>query len=279
MRKGSVGLILTPMSQVLGLITQDAALVRCELDRVRAAFVPQPGTVTGVGGWQDGQVILQRHPPSAGLRERFEAPESQVVMLGERVLGANQSGDDSTQPFRFRQWLFSAAGTIDRTPKVRERVWEELPEFLQSVVRGPSWEEAVFARFLTELRALGRIEDASLDAVTAGACLSRCALAVAQTAADVGVTRSHGFLLTASNGRMLLASRVGDQPAGYALLESRGACERHGLSDADRDDDALVRDHRRRRSVVVASARPEGWVELPAGATLMVDRRLAVTVR
>lgn len=279
MQPGVDGLTLTAMSQVLGLITQDAALVRCELDRVRAAFVPAPGAVTGVGGWQEGQVILHRHRPGEPNHEVFDAPESQVVILGERALGPNQSVEDSTPPFRFRQWLFAAVGQLDRAAQVRERVWEELPEFLQTMVRGPSWEEAVFARFLTELRELGRIEDPSLDHETAAGCLHRAAQALAQTSADVGITRKPGFLLVASNGRMLLGTRFGAQPAGYALLEGSPVCARHELTEASSDEEALVRDHRRRRSVVITSSRPEGWVELPENATLAVDRKLTTTVR
>lgn len=246
---------------------------------MRAGFPLHSGSAIGVGAWQDGHVILQRWGPGVGHDELFEVPESQVVLLGERPLGLHQGVEDSTEPFRFRQWLFCAVGTLEKAGAVRDRMWDELPEFLQGAVKGPTWEETVFARFLTELRELGRIEDPSLDAATAAECLRKCAHAVAQTSLDVGITRKPGFALVASNGRMLIASRSGEQSLSYSMLEGRGECVRHELRDDARDGEALVRDHRRRRSVVVTSAPLEGWVSVPDGSTLSVDRKLTASLR
>jgi glutamine amidotransferase len=267
------------MSHVLALITQDAALVRCELDRVRQGLPPEPGSVVGVGGWQDGQVVQRRYGAGVPLAEAWEAPDSEVVMLASRVLGVGQNMEHSAQPFRFRQWLFAAAGTLERAEAVRERLWEELPEFLQGTVRGPTWEEAAFARFLAELREIGRMEDPQLDAITAASRLGACARAIDQVSGGVGVTGRPGFALVASNGRLVVATRRGGQALSYALLEGTAECARHELTAQARDGESLVRDHRRRRSVVVASINAEGWVPLPDGATLAVDRRLTATIK
>ena len=178
------------MSQVLALITSDAALLRCELDRVRARFPFEPGSVVGIGGWQDGQVVQRRYGLGAPTEEAWEAPDSEVAMLASRLLGVGQGMEDSAQPFRFRQWLFAAAGTLERGSAVRERLREELPEFLAAAVRGPTWEEAAFARFLAELREIGRIEDGQLDAATAAARLGSCAKAIEQVSGGAGVTAS-----------------------------------------------------------------------------------------
>lgn len=264
------------MSQVLALITSDPALMRCELDRVRARFSLQPGAAVGVGGWQDGQVVERRYGVAAPADEAWEAPDSEAVVLATRVLGVGQSMEDSAQPFRFRQWLFAAAGQLERGAQVRERLREELPEFLASAIRGPTWEEAAFATFLAELREIGRIEDPTLDVATAAMRLSACARAVEQVAGGAA-----SFSLVASNGRILVATRRGAQAVSYALLEGQAECRRHELGPKASEAEALVRDHRRRRSVVVATdVKPgDGWVALPDGATLAVDRKLAVTIR
>lgn len=268
------------MSQVLTLITSDAALLRCELDRVRSQFPFEAGAVVGLGGWQDGQVVQRRYGLGAPSEEAWEAPDSEVAMLASRSLEIGQGMEDSAQPFRFRQWLFAAAGALEKGSQVRERLREELPEFLAAAVRGPTWEEAAFARFLAELRDIGRIEDAQLDSVTAAARLGSCARAIEQVSGGVGVTNRPGFALVASNGRVVVATRRGSQPLSYALLEGRAECERHELTARSSDAEPLVRDHRRRRSVVVATGVPagEGWVSLPDGATLAIDRRLNVTI-
>ncbi len=268
------------MSQVLALITSDAALLRCELDRVRPQFPFQTGGVVGVGGWQDGQVVQRRYGLGALAGDAWEAPDSEVALLASRVLGVGQGIEDSAQPFRFRQWLFAAAGNLERADEIRERLREELPEFLAAAVRGPTWEEAAFARFLAELRDIGRIEDAELDSVTAAARLGSCAKAIEQVSGGAGVTTRPGFALVASNGRVVVATRRGSQTLSYALLEGQADCARHELTAHSSDAEPLVRDHRRRRSVVVASGVPagDGWVMLPDGATLAIDRRLSVTI-
>lgn len=269
------------MSQVLALITSDAALLRCELDRVRQRFVPEPNAVVGVGGWQDGQVVQRNYGVSNPTDDVWDAPDSEVAMLASRSLGVGQGVDDSAQPFRFRRWLFAASGSLDRADAVRERLREELPEFLQSAVRGPTWEEAAFTRFLAELREIGRIEDSQLDANTAAQKLGAAAKVIEQLSAAVGVTARPSFSLVASNGRVVIATARGGAQLSYALLEGNAQCARHELSADAKESEPLVRDHRRRRSVVVASGveAGDGWVSLPDGATLAVDRRLSVTIR
>lgn len=270
------------MSHLLALITQDAALSRCELDRVRAGLPPEPGAVVGVGAWQDEQVVQRffvSGPSGVARPELWETPDTEVTMLASRLLGVGQSVENAAQPFKFRQWLFAAAGTLERADAVRERLWEELPEFLQAAVRGPTWEEAAFARFLAELRQLERIEDPKLEAVLAAQHLGATARAVEQISGGVGVTSRPGLALIASNGRVVVGTRRGGQPLGYRLLEGQAECARHQLAADAKDGESLVRDHRRRRSVVVSTGAPEGWVALPDGATVAVDRRLAITIK
>lgn len=268
------------MSQALALITSDAALVRCELDRVKERFPLETNSVVGVGGWQDGQVVQRSYGVGVPLEDAWEAPDSEVVMLASRALTVGQGVDGSSQPFRFRQWLFAVSGGLEKSDTIRERLREELPEFLQSSLRGPTWEEVAFAHFLAGLREIGRIEDAQLDADTAASKLSAAAKAIEQVSASVGVMERPSFSFVASNGRVVVATSSGGARLSYALLEGNSTCARHELIDA-KDGEVVVRDHRRRRSVVIASGveAGEGWVSLPDGATFAVDRRLAVTIR
>ncbi|MGV3624279.1 MAG: class II glutamine amidotransferase [Archangium sp.] len=265
------------MSQVLALITSDAALLRCELDRVRARVTFDSNAVVGVGGWQDGQVVQRSYGVGVPLDDAWEAPESEAAMLASRVLSVGQGVDNGTQPFRFRQWLFAAAGGLEKADAIRERLREELPEFLQGALRGPTWEEIAFAHFLAGLREIGRIEDAQLDPETAASKLAAAARAIEQVSASVGVPGRPSFSLVASNGRVIVATSRGGARLSYTLLEGHAECGRHELKEGE----AAVRDHRRVRSVVVASGvEPgDGWVALPDGATLAVDRRLSITVR
>jgi hypothetical protein len=95
----------------------------------------------------------------------------------------------------------------------------------------------------------------------------------------VGGTERCRLALVASNGRSLVAARRGQQPLSYVLLEGQVACRRCGLAADAPEKDALVRDHRRRRSVVVSTTplTPRD-VALPDGGALSVDRHLALTI-
>jgi hypothetical protein len=189
-----------------------------------------------------------------------------------------ESVEQAAQPFRFRQWFFAAAGSVDEPANLRRRVVAELPEFLQASVRSQAWEEAAFATFLAELRALGRMEDPTLEARTAAACLGATARTLEQLASKAGGRRP-AVAMVASNGRLLVAARRGDAPLSWTLLEGRPDCPRHArLPDAP-DAATLARDHLRRRSVVLATSAGDGWQPLGDGATFAVDRRLAVEVR
>ena len=128
------------MSQVLALITSDAALLRCELDRVRPRFPFERGSVVGVGGWQDGQVVQRRYGLGAPAEEAWEAPDSEVALMASRALSVGQGIEDSAEPFRFRQWLFAAVGNLERGDQVRERLREELALIISAaLLSGTSW--------------------------------------------------------------------------------------------------------------------------------------------
>ncbi|MFO0597590.1 MAG: class II glutamine amidotransferase [Myxococcaceae bacterium] len=259
-------------------MTQDAALNRCELDRVRSSLALDGSAAAGLGVFQEDQIIQRTYGVGVPQAGAWEAPDSEIVLLATRELAVGEEFESATQPFRFRHWLFAAVGKLERGAQVRERLWNELPEFLQAAVKGPTWEEAAFVRFLAELRALGRMEDRSIDGASVSASLAATARALEQVSAGVGVTTRPHFALLATNGRLVSATRRGHALA-YQLLEGAPQCGRHQLTP-DSKDDVLLRDHRRRRSVVLAThPHGEGWVSLPDGATISVDRKLAVTIR
>lgn len=267
------------MSQFLCLVTSDAALVRCELDRVRERFSLDDAQVIGVGGWQDNQVVSRSYGVGVPRDDAWEAPDSELLLLSSRKLEVGEGVEDASQPFRFRRWLFAAVGQLERGAAIRDRLREELPEFLQNAVPSAAWEAAAFARFLGELRNVGRMEDPTLDAVTAAGCLSAAAKALEQLSAAVGVTARPSFSLVASNGRVAVATARGGSAVSYTLLEGRAECARHELSADAKDSQPVVKDHLRRRSVVIASGEAGSWVKLSDGATLAVDRLLNVTLR
>jgi glutamine amidotransferase len=267
------------MSSLIAIVTSDPALVQCELHRVRPLLTLETGgRVAGVGAYQD-EVVLQRRYGVGASDGLWEVPSSEVVVLHAGALPVGLAPEENAQPFRFRQWLFAHVGEVDHADAVRDRLFEELPEFLQSVVRGATLSEVIFAQFLAELRGVGRTEDPTLEGAIAAGLLKKSARAVEQASAEVGGTSRAQLGLLATNGRILVAARRGQQPLAYRLLEGQAECARCGISADAKETEAIVRDHRRRRSVVVASSPSgDGWVAVPDGAALSVDRRLEIRV-
>ncbi len=266
------------MSTLTALFTSDASLVRCELDRIRPVLA-MDGAYAGVGAWADGMVLQRRYGAGVPRDDVWECPDSDVVLLASGSLPVGANVEDSALPFRFHQWLFGAVGVVAERERVRDRLFEELPEFLQHMVRGRTLEEVIFGHFLAGLRGLGRTDDPHLEAPTAAKVLQQVARAVEQASGSVGGTAKSHLALLASNGKIALGARRGTQPLTYLLLEGQVECRRCGLAADAPEKDALVRDHRRRRSVVVSTTAINGRdVTVPDGAAIAVDRSLAVTV-
>lgn len=267
------------MSRSAALFTSDPTLVRCELERLLPrVLLDDQAAVLGVGAYQDEVVLHRRYGVGVPRGEGWDLPDTDTVVLHAGALPPGQPLEDNAQPFRFRSWLFTHVGEVEREDRVRERLLDELPDFLQKTVRGSTLAEVVFGVFLSELRALGRTEDPELEAPLVGTLLEHTARTVEQAAAEVGGSRRPGIALVASNGRLLVGARRGGQPLATTLLEGAPTCARCGLLGVKGEPEGLVRDHLRRRTFVIAShhARPDGWLEVPDGGSAWVDRRLAV---
>ncbi len=235
--------------------------------------------VLGVGAYEDSVVLLKRYGASVPRTDLWDAPESDVVLMHSQPPTSATPLDENTQPFRLRQWLFAHAGDVDQAHRVRERILKLLPDFLLRAIRGTTVSEAIFALYLAQLRDLGRMEDPNLPAPLASQLMLKAARTVDQLSSEVGGTSKSTLSMAATNGRILVAARLGSEPIFYKLLEGSTVCERCGLTGDGKDSEPLVRDHRRRRSVVLAS-HPinSGWVEVEDGQALAIDRKLSIQV-
>jgi glutamine amidotransferase len=234
------------------------------------------GLVLGLGAYDDAQLVQRRYGVGVTRADMWEQPSSETALFAAGAPPIGQPLEDVAQPFRMRQWLFALDGQLPSVSNAtRERLAEQLPDFLHRSLKGPAVEEAVFATFLSELRSLGRTEDPDLPAPLAAQQLSRTAQHVEAAA---GQAQRASVAMIATNGRIVIATAHGDAPLFYRLLEGEGACARCELTGDEKATTALVRDHRRRRSVVFSNApvKPEQWVQVVAGRSIAVGRTLQV---
>lgn len=265
------------MTRLFAISTSDASLMCCELERARHLLaLDDEGLVLGLGAYDDSQLIQRQYGVGVTRSDMWELPTSETALYTAGPPPVGRPIEESAQPFRMRQWLFSMAGTL-KDPHTRERLAEQLPDFLQRSLRGPTVEEAVFATFLSELRTLGRTEDPDLEAPIAAQLLARTAQHVEEAA---GQAHKASIALIATNGRVLLAATRGGHPLSYRLLEGEGACSRCGLTGDEKAATPLVRDHRRRRSIVFATdpLKPDAWLPVPEAKAVAVGRALQLQI-
>ena len=259
------------MTHLSALCTSDPSLVACELERLRAGVDFPLGGVAGLGAYADDQVVLKRFGQGVPRDDMWEVPESVSVLICAEDLAVGEGLEESSQPFRFRQWLFGFTAAQPVPLGLRDVLVANLPEFLARGVKGRTVGEAAFFTFLSGLRELGRLEDPTVDSTLAAKLLATAAQKVSERAQGLGVA------MVATNGVVTAAGRQGSVPLHYALLEGDPRCVRCENAKGHKSTESLERDHKRRRSVVMTTHPKPGplWIEFPPGAALAVDKTLA----
>lgn len=271
------------MSVALAVLTSDPNLVRCELHRLEGQVALQGDTrsnAVGIGAYSQDDVLLRRLPRDANLTLEALAPphETEALLFHARRLPVGLSLEENTQPFRSRRWLFAHQGRLEGFADIRAGLLAEIPDFLKRQIRGETDSEVAFAHFLKRLWDSGHADDPRLEAAVAGRLLADTARTLSKASAGAGAARTSTVNLFATNGYILVATRLGGQPLFYTRLEGTDSCEVCGITPSMPETVPGVVAHRRRRSVVVAThvKRPAGWVELAEGTTLAVDADLQV---
>jgi glutamine amidotransferase len=271
------------MSVALAVLTSDPNLVRCELHRLEGQVSLQGegrSNALGIGAYAQDDVLLRRFPSDATLPLMSLAPphETEALLFHAGKLPVGLSLEENTQPFRSRRWLFAHQGRLQDYAHIRAALLDEVPDFLKRQIRGETDSEIAFALFLKRLWEAGRADDPRLEAELAGRLLADTARSLSRASARAGGAHTSTVNLLATNGYILVATRLGSQPLYYTRLEGTDSCEVCGITPSTPESRPGVVAHRRRRSVVVAShvKRQAGWVELTEGTTLVVEADLRV---
>jgi predicted glutamine amidotransferase len=269
------------MSVALAVLTSDPNLVRCELHRLEGQVALQEegrSNAVGIGAYSQDDVLLRRLPRDADLTLESLAPphETEALLFHGQRLPVGLSLEENTQPFRSRRWLFAHQGTLEGFSDIRASLLATVPDFLKRQIRGETASEVAFAHFLRKLWETGHADDPRLEAQVAGRLLAETARELSRASSQSGAARTSTVNLLATNGFIVVATRLGGRPLYYTRLEGTDSCEVCGLTPASMESQPGVAAHRRRRTVVVAShvKRPAGWVELPEGTTLTVETDL-----
>ncbi|MDF1566151.1 MAG: class II glutamine amidotransferase [Deltaproteobacteria bacterium] len=268
---------------LIALMQSDAGLLPCRLRLLEPVFhrpegAEEPGAV-GAGYVSNGHALVQKGPGSLAEHGAFEllagvkAPAA-IVHLRRATVGGYR--EENTHPFRHHNWLFAHDGTVAGFGDLRPSLVEGLPSFLQRAIAGDTDTEHVFAVFLAELAEADLLKTHHPAAADVAAALSRTITRVEHLATTVSGDGHSTLDLVATNGRALVASRVGARPLWWTELGAIETCEVCGL-DADTPANHPLRlSHDALRTVVVSTlvADTTGWNELEHGQILAWDQDL-----
>jgi glutamine amidotransferase len=268
------------LAEFLAIHQSDASLLGCVL-RSLSGRVSLGGQepAAGVGFFQSDDVLLRKRPLTmppdpARLAEGVES-EAALICSGGVGLSTRSFNENTTLPFRFKRWLFAAAGEPDTLNPIRAALVEGLPAFLRRSVKGDSAVEALFFNFLSRLRDAGRLDDHEVTAATAAKALA-AAVGAAERAFEQQGAVLPKLALVATNGRVLATLRRG-HPVFLSLIDGLVPCARCEIGPGASDLDPRVKSHRTLRAAMVLSGSqptPEGFRELAEGEILGVPRSL-----
>lgn len=267
----------------MGILTSDPNLLLCELHRADghvALGSAQGPAAAGVGWYTPEELLLRRfpveQPPVKASELLGERDASDALIFHRRDLPRGMSLEENAQPFRFRQWLFAHDGEVSGWSRARMAVLAALPDHLQRNLRGDTDSEAIFALFLKELREVGRTDDPRLEPELAATLLLKAGNVMQKLSRDAGGTEAATLNMVATNGRMLLAARLGPKPLFYKPFEGMRECGRCQLTERTPEGTSTLGAHRRLRSLVVSSSplAAASWLSLEDGEALAVDARL-----
>lgn len=272
------------MAEFLAIHQSDASLLGCLLWRLAGKVSLGPVEPTaGVGFFQSDDVLLRKRPLAGQLplpEKLAEGVESEAALICSGAVGATGSrafNEQMTLPFRFKRWLFAAAGQPGALSPIRGTLARSLPDYLRRSVKGDSAAEVLFFTFLSRLRDVGRLDDHDVDAPTAARALA-AAVGEAERAFEQLGSPLPGLALVVTNGRVMAALRRG-YPLHVGVVDGLVPCQRCEIGPGASDLDPRVRSHRMLRAAMFLSGpQPglDGFRELAEGQILAVPRGLAV---
>jgi glutamine amidotransferase len=267
------------VAEFLAIRQTDASLLGCLLRRLSGKVsLGAREPAAGVGFFQTDDLLVRKRPlavdPSA--EKLADGVESEAAVICAGLASGRAFTEQGTLPFRFKRWLFAAAGQVEALNPVHDALTNALPQYLRRSVKGNSAAEALLFMFLARLRDAGRLDDSDVDPQTCSRALA-AAVGEAERAFEQQAKPLPPIAAVATNGRVMVALRRG-HPLHLALIDGLIPCARCEIGPTSSDLDPRVKSHRVLRAAVLASgAAPsgEGFRELAEGEIVAIPREIA----
>ena len=277
------------VNHLIAYTGNDPELLSCALFQARPALYwkdPTHPDGWGLGFVQGEEVLLQKRPRPGSEEVDFYALTRGLradAVVGRVGLDEGPGGSaENSDPFRFRSWLFAATGAVEGFDAIRDRMLQNIPEFLRRNIRGRSSDEHVFHLFLAFLHDAGLLDVRAPEGKLVQHALHQSVNFMDKLLTTAGAGPVPRLALVVTNGRSLVAETRGF-PMQYLELTGVAHCsnpecpKRRGFGEQER----RVTHADVRAVVLEADDRLEprpGWSRVPLGHSLVVnlDRSVAV---
>lgn len=229
----------------------------------------------GVGFYQGGEILLRRRPIDDAREIRLadvaRDVRSDLVVAHVRNATVGSPRTENTHPFRYREWLFAQTGTLAAFDRIRGRLLDSLPQFLQRNLRGETDSEMFFHLVLSFLHDAGGLERASTDPAAAKAALRSSLTLLDRLSAEEGGGPNRLDALLTSPEYML--ALVAGEPAAYRTYAGHDFERILGEGELGR---MRVPDYASSRLALFASdfdgPPPKGWTPIPSRSLATFER-------
>jgi glutamine amidotransferase len=164
------------MSRLLSIVTNDRKLFPLTLEEAGSSIELTRGLEGGCWGlgYYEGLEILTKKRPVDGSHAFADLIYG--LRTNRLITHVHESPEwgfsgETTQPFRYRNWMMGLSGTLGGSGLLRERTLARIPDFIQRNIKGDLPPELVLHLFLARLH-----EEAPLDPMRAHPDASRTAL-------------------------------------------------------------------------------------------------------
>jgi glutamine amidotransferase len=229
----------------------------------------------GVGFYQSGEVLLRRRPiddrDEINLVDALENVRTDVLLSHVRRATAGALRTENTHPFRYRLWLWGQSGTILGFPRLRERLRDSLPAFLQRNVRGDTDSELFFYLFLSFLHDAGHLDDGRVLPNHVSAALRASIALVDRLSAEEGFGQNSGDIMVTNGEHLFVVHRGGVA----ALRELRGRYDVEEVLGRDRQRQPRIPSIESTHFSVVVSgvdAVPASWTSFEPRSIVTLTR-------